>query len=504
MRSIFLYASLLITILSISVSAHPSGHPRRRHAGKQRRSRAQVQPSLSSSTATEPTIQSLSVNSTAPTAIGLWTPESQAGNFDAAPAPAAGGGAAQPSSNTAIGLFTPPSEDEGSQDSEAGSEGYGGWGGGGGRKGGGGWGGGGGGGWGGKGGWGGGGGQPSYSYSYSYSYPATTSPVAPAGGYGQPAQSQPYQAPPVQSQPYQAPPPPVSSQPYQPPAASSTNVPPVAPPASSSYERPTIYSTKYIEVTEWYTPPVSSASQAAAPAATSSYQPPAAPPASSAPPAGQTDQGAVPTSAPPVAPTPTPSAYNTGYSSSTAGGYSSNAVVTSGGQVVHTSSWKSSWTNSWSNAPSTTSQAPIPTSAPQDDDQRKFVDCHNSWRNQYGAGNVSWGNELAGYANTHASVCASMTHTNGPYGENLAVGTDGFIDIIGSIQMWMDEASEYDANNPTYSHFTQVVWKETTTIGCAAINCGANTGLAGQLYVMCEYYPRGNVIGAFAQNVGKR
>ncbi|WVQ66366.1 uncharacterized protein L199_004546 [Kwoniella botswanensis] len=483
---------LIFFLLLTTTSAHPSGHhPRRRHANKQRRSR--VQPS--SSTIDTPTTANTTPQNgikndytTEPTALGLWTPSSAS---DASTSNAnAAAAAPQPSASASgLGLFTPPSEDKGTPNSEAGSEGYGGWGGGGGGGG------------GRKGGWGGG---QSQQQSQPSSTPAAgdmgvdisagvdVSILKAGGGGGYGAQStapasQPYAYQPPTSQPYsEAPVPSISSPSY------------VAPPATTSYERPTIYSTNYIEVTEWYTPPSTPG--------TSSYQAPAS--------SGQTNQGAIPTSQmyspPSIAGTPTPtipnspSAANTGYSSSTAGGYSSNAVVNSGGQVVHTSSWTSSWTNSWSNAPSTTSQAPVATSAPQDDDQRKFVDCHNQWRNQYGAGNVSWGDELASYANTHASVCASMAHTNGPYGENLATGTDGFMDIISSIGMWMDEASDYDASNPTYSHFTQVVWKETTTIGCAAINCGANTGMAGQLYIMCEYHPRGNVIGAFAQNVGKR
>ncbi|WRT69566.1 uncharacterized protein IL334_006554 [Kwoniella shivajii] len=294
-------------------------------------------------------------------------------------------------------------------------------------------------------------------------------------------------------------------------------------PTASNVEsagRPTIYSTNYVEVTTWYTPPVQQPSQV------SSYQTGIS--------GGKTDQGGIPTSqsvpglpiqatatatypsvqaTTPVTtsmqqlPTPVYSANptvnaTTPFSYSTEGGYASSSIKTSNGQTYGASEWHSSWTDTWSNPPSTTSEAPVPTTAPQSDDSKKFVDCHNQWRQQYGAGNVSWGEDLASYAGQHASVCASMTHTNGPYGENLAVGTDGFIDILSGIGMWMDEASQYDPSSPTYSHFTQVVWKETNTIGCAAINCGANTGLAGQLYIMCEYHPRGNVIGAFAQNVG--
>ena len=53
-------------------------------------------------------------------------------------------------------------------------------------------------------------------------------------------------------------------------------------------------------------------------------------------------------------------------------------------------------------------------------------------------------------------------------------------------------------------HFTQLVWKDTTKVGCGAVHCNSNVnnGASGW-YLVCEYTPRGNVIGAFKQNVGK-
>lgn len=41
--------------------------------------------------------------------------------------------------------------------------------------------------------------------------------------------------------------------------------------------------------------------------------------------------------------------------------------------------------------------------------------------------------------------------------------------------MWMAEAKDYDPQNPVYSHFTQVVWKATTQLGCAKVACKAGT-----------------------------
>lgn len=60
--------------------------------------------------------------------------------------------------------------------------------------------------------------------------------------------------------------------------------------------------------------------------------------------------------------------------------------------------------------------------------------------------------------------------------------------------------ADYDSSNPTYSHFTQMVWKGTTELGCAIALCDgifdASFGKAS--YMVCEYNPPGNVIGQFA------
>ncbi|WVQ96109.1 hypothetical protein IAU59_003211 [Kwoniella sp. CBS 9459] len=135
-----------------------------------------------------------------------------------------------------------------------------------------------------------------------------------------------------------------------------------------------------------------------------------------------------------------------------------------------------------------------------------MVQLHNDFRAQYGAGAVTWSDELASYAASHTTAC-DMEHTKGPYGENLAAGVGGGYSVTDAFNAWAAEAPEYDPSNPQYSHFTQVVWKATTEIGCAAVSCpsGSIFDMTGDsLYVMCEYNPRGNMIGAFAENVGSK
>jgi len=92
----------------------------------------------------------------------------------------------------------------------------------------------------------------------------------------------------------------------------------------------------------------------------------------------------------------------------------------------------------------------------------------------------------------------------GQYGENIAAGTGGGYTIGDATGDWAAEASQYNSANPVPSHFTQMVWKGTTQVGCAVQTCASGTifpsGGTSQYYV-CEYFPAGNVIGEFAQNV---
>jgi pathogenesis-related protein 1 len=83
------------------------------------------------------------------------------------------------------------------------------------------------------------------------------------------------------------------------------------------------------------------------------------------------------------------------------------------------------------------------------------------------------------------------------------------------INSWRYTLAEYNPTNPDPSHYTQVVWRKTTHVGCAALQCnGIFPGVSrmaetmiiisqptiqsvGTLHV-CEYDPPGNVIGQFA------
>lgn len=129
-----------------------------------------------------------------------------------------------------------------------------------------------------------------------------------------------------------------------------------------------------------------------------------------------------------------------------------------------------------------------------------WLTAHNTVRQQHGANNLTWSADVASTAQAYADQC-NFEHSGTSYGENLAEAS-GDPDIASAVQLWADEASEYDTSNPTYSHFTQMVWKSTTELGCGYAKCSniyADYG-GGVLYV-CNYNPAGNVVGEFADNV---
>ena len=76
-----------------------------------------------------------------------------------------------------------------------------------------------------------------------------------------------------------------------------------------------------------------------------------------------------------------------------------------------------------------------------------------------------------------------------------------------AVKSWYDEVSAYNYSNPGFStgtgHFTQVVWKNSTQLGCGAAQGKATLGGTeyNAFYVVCQYAPAGNVQGQFPQNV---
>jgi len=138
-------------------------------------------------------------------------------------------------------------------------------------------------------------------------------------------------------------------------------------------------------------------------------------------------------------------------------------------------------------------------------DAQALLDAHNRLRAQHCAAALQWSPKLAQVAqqwvNTLRDQGCKLGHSGGRYGENLAAGSMGSLDGQSVTDMWYDEIKQYSFASGGFSmqtgHFTQVVWKETTQLGCAKTTC------RGMDIWVCEYDPPGNVQGMYRQNVLK-
>ncbi|KAF9968993.1 hypothetical protein BGZ75_003228, partial [Mortierella antarctica] len=70
------------------------------------------------------------------------------------------------------------------------------------------------------------------------------------------------------------------------------------------------------------------------------------------------------------------------------------------------------------------------------------------------------------------------------------------------IDGWYNEEKGYNYNNPdrsrgVTSHFTQVVWRNTKSVGCARGYC---SNLKAEVFI-CNYAGAGNWGGEYARNV---
>ncbi|CAA6822465.1 MAG: SCP-like extracellular [uncultured Thiotrichaceae bacterium] len=144
--------------------------------------------------------------------------------------------------------------------------------------------------------------------------------------------------------------------------------------------------------------------------------------------------------------------------------------------------------------------------------QRQIISTHNKFRAKYGLKRLSWSNELASYsqewANTlkNNNACRMRHRPNNPYGENLSWASPvSWSDGKRSIQQlssadvvngWGNEDKFYNYQRNSCQqgqqcgHYTQMVWKDTTQVGCAVAICQDFS----QVWV-CNYNPPGNYIG---------
>jgi Cysteine-rich secretory protein family len=141
--------------------------------------------------------------------------------------------------------------------------------------------------------------------------------------------------------------------------------------------------------------------------------------------------------------------------------------------------------------------------------QQTILDMHNQERAAVGVAPLTWSDSIAAGAQDWANSIASrgvLEHSprqsRPNQGENLAWGSSGGFTVAQHVQGWADEKSNYVPGTPiasgtagpggTYGHYTQMVWSDTTEIGC-----GMASAASGD-YLVCRYSPSGNWIGEVA------
>ena len=81
------------------------------------------------------------------------------------------------------------------------------------------------------------------------------------------------------------------------------------------------------------------------------------------------------------------------------------------------------------------------------------------------------------------------------YGVNIYRGTK-FPEADEVINLWIREQRHYRGNEITeqgilnFGHYTQIIWRQTTVIGCSM-----SQTKGGMYIIVCLYSPKGNIIG---------
>jgi pathogenesis-related protein 1 len=115
---------------------------------------------------------------------------------------------------------------------------------------------------------------------------------------------------------------------------------------------------------------------------------------------------------------------------------------------------------------------------------------------------LTWSTAAAEKAQAWADQCQFGHNPNlGNFGENIAAATPNALTTMGVVQSWASESAGYDYGRNTCApgkmcgHYTQIVWRNTTQVGCATKLCNKNSPFQGftqwQLWV-CDYSPPGN------------
>lgn len=152
---------------------------------------------------------------------------------------------------------------------------------------------------------------------------------------------------------------------------------------------------------------------------------------------------------------------------------------------------------------STTPQVtPVGTNGLDGNEEQAILSYHNQVRSSVNVPPLTWSKELAQHATDWSAKLAAqgcaMDHSqDSDYGENLFMGSSSLNHeaVVEAAKAWESEKINYSGERlkkaylSQAGHYTQMVWRSTTQLGCAKASCGEN------LIIVCNYNPAGNIMG---------
>ena len=125
---------------------------------------------------------------------------------------------------------------------------------------------------------------------------------------------------------------------------------------------------------------------------------------------------------------------------------------------------------------------------------------HNTYRNELKLPELSWSSTLSADALAWAKHLAKIGNGQhdqsivGKEGENLWWGSAGQFSYATMVSYWGNEKASFHYGvfpncGKGVGHYTQMVWKNTSSVGCALASNGETD------FLVCRYSSPGNVIG---------
>jgi uncharacterized protein YkwD len=129
---------------------------------------------------------------------------------------------------------------------------------------------------------------------------------------------------------------------------------------------------------------------------------------------------------------------------------------------------------------------------------------HNAYRDSLKLPPLQWSASLANDALVWAQRLAKKGKAShdgsirGAEGENLWWGTAGAFSYQDMVNFWANEKKDFQygafpdcrtSSLAVVGHYTQIVWKNTRSVGCALVSNDK------EQFLVCRYSPPGNIIG---------